>query len=195
MSPRRFDSFALVTLFLIAAGWSPLTLAAAPASQPIQSKLLDPKPTKDDKSGLQINLPKGWVLKTDSDDTGFESQTKDQTGNTTLAPNVILKAADAQNVKPADVDEIIQGKRKQYAKIFTGYKDVDSAPKAKTIAGKGVGVIEYTYVPKPGITIHGRQIWIVGEGRLYIVTWTSLDAAYPKNQKVFDAAMNTLVVP
>jgi len=144
---------------------------------------------------MQMNLPKGWIPRTDIEDTGFEAPVKDQVKDSTLAPNVILKAAEINGIKPADVDEILKTKRKQYAQIFKGFKEVDPTPPAKMVPGKGVGAIEFTYTPKEGITLRGRQIWIVGDGKVYFVTWTSLNDTYPKNQKAFDAAMNTLVVP
>ncbi|HTL30124.1 MAG TPA: hypothetical protein VL282_12920 [Tepidisphaeraceae bacterium] len=179
----------------IALGSAAPVFAAGPSTQPIQSKLLDPKPTKDDKSKLQLNLPKGWVPKKDIKDTGFESPTKDQAGAISLSPNVILNETDAADIKPTDIDELLAAKRKQYVKIFKGFKEVDPTPAAKAIPGKGVGVIEFTYTPAANAVIHGRQIWIVDTGKIYIVTWTSLNETYSKNQKIFAASMNTLVVP
>jgi hypothetical protein len=112
--------------------------SAAPSTEPVRSKLLEPKTTKDEKSGLQMNLPKGWIARTDIEDTGFEAPVKDQAKGSTLAPNVILKAANIEGVKPTDVDQILKTKRKQYAQIFKGFKEVDPTPPAKTIPGNGL---------------------------------------------------------
>jgi hypothetical protein len=112
-----------------------------------------------------------------------------------LAPSILLEGADAKNIKPADVQAVIEAKRAQYAKMFPEYQEVaDPAPVPK-IEGKGVAAIDFTYTVAKVLPLRVRQFWIVADGRVYNVTCTSLRDTYGRNEPAFQAALETVTVP
>jgi hypothetical protein len=150
---------------------------------------------KDPKSGIELHLPKGWVRKKGIDDTGFEAPAKDRIKAGGLAPNIVLKKDAAPGIKPSDVDAIIDGKRKQYAKLFSGYKDEASDSSLPNIPGKGVGRIDFSFMVSDVLPMRASQIWIVDKDQVYTITCMSLAETYVGNAKIFGAVVKTVAVP
>jgi hypothetical protein len=195
MLSRCFSIGVLLSAAVVVSLCATSAFSAAPATQSTPSKLLDPKPTIDKLSGLQMNLPTGWTPKKGVHTTAFEAPVRDEADGKTLAANVSFMAADAKGIKPSNITDLLKQERAKDAQQIAGFKEVESAPAAKEIAGKGVGVIEYTATPQPNAKVHFRTVYIVAPDVIYLVTWTSLDGTYAKHQKQIDAAMDTLVIP
>ena len=197
---RRTSMIAIAASVLIGAGmtassrYSPL-LAAGPTTGAAADAKLQEKSFTDSKSSVELRVPKGWVQKQGIEDTGFEAPAKDRVEAGGLAPNIVLRKDAAPGIKPSDVDAIVAGKRKQYAKTFPGYKDEAACSVLPHIPGKGVGRIDYSFVVSDVLPVRGVQIWIVDKDRVYTITCTSLSDTYVKNGKVFDAVFGTITVP
>lgn len=197
---RQTSMVATLRSVLIGAGMTAiwghsLLIAAEPTTAPAAGPNLEDKAFKDPKSGVELRLPKGWRRKEGIDDTGFEAPAKDRVEAGGLAPNIVLSKDPAPGIKPSDVDAIIAGKRKQYAKVFPGYKDEEVSSVLPKIPGKGVGRIDYSIVVSNVLPIRAAQIWIVDKDQIYTITFVSLSKTYIDNAKVFDGVVVTISVP
>jgi hypothetical protein len=166
-----------------------------PSTRESAADQLLPEFFKDPKTNIEIRLPKGWVIKKGINDTGYQAPKKDQGEKGRLAPSVLFSHEAVPRVRPSDVDAIVEGKREQYPKIFSGYHDETSNITKPDLAGKGVGMISFSVLVSNVVPVQSTQIWIVANKEYYLVTFTSLRETYAANEALFDAMAKTIKVP
>jgi hypothetical protein len=192
---RRVSAIVMLVCACVAGSLPVTAEQPRPAAAAAQGdELLEAKAFHDPQSGIDLRLPKGWVAKQGIKSTGFEAPAKDRVAAGGLAPSVILGRDPAPGVKPSDIDAVIKGKRAQYAKLFKGYREEAAGP-VPEIAGKGVGRIDCSHVVSGVLRIRTGQVWVLGDGVAYTITFTSLGETYADHEKAFDAVLKSISIP
>ncbi len=157
--------------------------------------LLQPTPVTDAKTGIQLRVPLSWKVKGGIKDTGYEAPAKDRNAIGGLAPSIILAVIRKPGIKPEMADAVVRNNRAQYAKLFKGYKDLPAAGAVPACPGKGIGVVECTFLVDGVLPVHERQVWVLGDGVAYYLTLMSLADTFDANSARFDAALRSVAVP
>jgi len=156
---------------------------------------LEEKPFTDTKSGITLRLPKGWTAKKGIEHTGYEAPVKDKASAGSLAPNVVLALDDRPGIKPENLAAAVKLKRAQYAKLYADMAYKETLDEKLSVGGKDGHVIGFQYTYKNVLAIETKQVWVITEGKVYTVTFTSVQEMWDKNNAVFTAVTKTLKIP
>jgi hypothetical protein len=196
---KAFVFFGLIANLIIAAQGDSRAAAGEPRIRLTESTddsmLLEEKAFTDSKSGISARLPKGWVSKKGIEHTGYEAPAKDRTSAGGLAPNVIFAEDDTPGVKPTDLAAVVKLKVAQFAKLYADSAYKETINEKLSIGDKEGQVIGFRYTYKNVLPIEVKQVWVVTAGKIYTVTFTSLEPNWEKNNAVFEAITKTLKIP
>ena len=156
---------------------------------------LEEKPFTDTKSGITLRLPKGWTTKKGIEHTGYEAPVKDKASGGSLAPNVVLALDSQPGIKPENLAAVVKGKPAQFANLYANMAYKETLDEKLLVGGKDAHVIGFQYAYKNVLTIETKQIWIITDGKVYTVTFTSVQEMWDKNNALFTAVTKTLKVP
>ncbi|MCL2640970.1 MAG: DUF1795 domain-containing protein [Phycisphaerales bacterium] len=158
------------------------------ASTALADNLLTDKPTPT-KGGAAITLPKGWK----TDDRGGSrnlllaraaTSDKDNTGEFQT-----LFSLDAAQITKLDG----HAQQTAVAKKCENYRAVEE-PTAITIGGVE-GVMFGGTFTTGSVKLRSRQYLLLQDGRVYILTFTALESAWPIHAKAIEACAASLTLP
>ncbi len=153
--------------------------------------LLRPDCFKDPQTGVQIRLPKEWVPIEGNKSTGFSAQTRDRVPAGGLAPYVLIDSVAVPNIKPSDIQGLIDFKNGDNRKKLEDYTIMPPTA-APIVANRAAGVLNAGFIYSKTMPLRMIQLWVIGEEKAYSVTFTSLQATYDANEKTFLASLSTI---
>jgi len=143
--------------------------------------------------GFSVRVPKAWQAMPGISSPGFEAPAKDRNEIGGLAPNVILSTDIRPGIRPKHLDDVIAVKSKQYAEVLKDFALI-SVDKVK-VAGHEARAINFTTLVSGVLKVRTRQVWVILDDKIHMITFTTIADAWEKNAPAFSAIEATFTLP